>query len=520
MKATALKLWSTTALVAGLLACGGGGGGGTASSVPTPVTNTAPVASAGVDQSVVANAIVTLDGSASTDSNSDPLTYSWTLSAKPPGSAAALINPTSVKPTFAADSAGTYTATLVVNDGKVNSNPFTVNIAVSVDNAAPVANAGIAQNVVAGSAVILDGSASSDANKDTLSFSWTLTAKPIGSAATLIQPNSIKPSFTVDLTGIYVAALIVNDGKVNSNTASVSVTSNAAPTPLSSTSPYIAFPTLLDLNFRLKNADAAKAILANESAFVAAASNDYGWQMRATYSQQGLFKVPVTKGHFYQFSSSSYWGPCLTIYDEAGYDLLRISCAPPSSGVSSTTKKLLVVKTGFVYINVVSQISPVFKNADLVIDVRTNTLGSDSGGTTDLSTFATGPFADQIDVAFFGGAGTDRVIAKTSGNKTVFGGEGDDSIEIKSGTYSSTFFDGGDGIDTAVLDFSSAGISLKRAMAFGWGLSVAGTPNSATEVADSHDIMLGANSKLIKVRNVERIQFTDKLLNVSALPGY
>ena len=91
-------------------------------------------------------------------------------------------------------------------------------------NAAPVANAGVAQNVIAGSVVTLDGSASSDTNVDTLTYAWTLTSKPAGSTATLSSATSAKPTFTADVAGIYVASLTVNDGKVTSPSTSVGFT--------------------------------------------------------------------------------------------------------------------------------------------------------------------------------------------------------------------------------------------------------------------------------------------------------
>lgn len=218
-----LGLCLALALGTFLVGCGGGGGGGADAGQQTPpVTNTAPTANAGPIQNVVVGAAVILDGSGS-DANGDALTYNWSL-VVPSGSAASLSAGTTPKPTFVVDVAGTYTATLVVNDGKVNSAAATVTVTAAVANAAPVANAGVAQNVVAGTLVTLDGSASSDANGDPLTYSWSLTGKPAGSAAAFTLATIAKPTFTADLAGTYVASLTVNDGKVNSTAAMVTVT--------------------------------------------------------------------------------------------------------------------------------------------------------------------------------------------------------------------------------------------------------------------------------------------------------
>ena len=202
---------------------------GTVNSTPDSVIissdNVRPVANAGPDQSNIApNILITLDGSQSFDANGDSLTYSWSLT-KPDGSAAVLLSTTTVSPTFTVDRAGNYVAQLIVNDGTVSSIPDSVVIATI--NVAPVANAGPDQGgVVPLSSVTLNGSGSSDANSDPLTYSWTFVSMPSGSIAALDDPSSPTPKFTADLVGSYEVQLIVNDGTVNGVSDSVIITTN------------------------------------------------------------------------------------------------------------------------------------------------------------------------------------------------------------------------------------------------------------------------------------------------------
>jgi hypothetical protein len=91
-------------------------------------------------------------------------------------------------------------------------------------NTAPTALPGAPQTVLAGAVVSLDGSGSSDAEHDTLHYQWTLTTKPAGSAATLVQADTAKPSFTPDVAGDYVATLVVSDASLASAPDTVSIT--------------------------------------------------------------------------------------------------------------------------------------------------------------------------------------------------------------------------------------------------------------------------------------------------------
>jgi RHS repeat-associated protein len=205
---------------------------GTVSSSPDSVTittqNSPPIANAGPDQTAFLMDTVTLDGSGSSDVDGDLLTFLWSLSAKPATSAAVISDPAAVKPVFIVDKPGTYVAQLVVNDGTVNSSPDTV--AISTENSAPIANAGPDQTIHTSVPVHLDGSGSSDVDGDTLTYSWAMLSKPIGSTAALSNAGIANPTFVPDLNGDYVIQLIVNDGVENSSPDSVTITtSNSKP---------------------------------------------------------------------------------------------------------------------------------------------------------------------------------------------------------------------------------------------------------------------------------------------------
>ena len=229
-----LRVTFVTLLTPLLIACGGGGGSGCSAVLgllpgagcSTP--NTPPVASAGVTQNVTTGSLVTLDGSGSRDPNNESLTYIWQITAVPTGSLAALSSTTSAKPTFTADVTGNYTVSLVVNDGKASSPASIVTVYASLNNAAPVANAGTNQSVSIGSVVTLDGTASSDANRDSLNYKWTMGSTPSGSTAALSSVISPNPKFTADVAGTYSVILTVNDGKVDSTVSVVTVTASAA----------------------------------------------------------------------------------------------------------------------------------------------------------------------------------------------------------------------------------------------------------------------------------------------------
>ncbi|NMH66342.1 YHYH protein [Shewanella salipaludis] len=91
-------------------------------------------------------------------------------------------------------------------------------------NAAPIASAGEDQYSFVGATVTLDGRGSSDADGDSLSYSWTLAEQPAGSHSSLGNATSASPTLVPDQSGNYLLRLEVSDGTEISNLDEVSVT--------------------------------------------------------------------------------------------------------------------------------------------------------------------------------------------------------------------------------------------------------------------------------------------------------
>jgi PKD domain len=189
--------------------------------------NQPPLADAGPDQTVATLDEVTLDGTGSSDADGDPLTFLWSLSSRPPGSAAVLANAITVNPSITVDVPGNYEVQLIVSDGVDISLADTIMI--STTNSAPVADAGDDQSPLVGQTATLDGSASTDVDGDLLQYAWLLTSRPSASNAALSDPGAVMPTFDIDAPGSYEAQLIVNDGTVDSAPDTVVVTTANSP---------------------------------------------------------------------------------------------------------------------------------------------------------------------------------------------------------------------------------------------------------------------------------------------------
>ena len=195
-------------------ACGGGG-----SNQQPVITNTPPTVSAGVDQSALASAQVSLSATAS-DSDGTVASYNWTQTA---GDTVSLSDSSGASTLFVMPSNPTatefsFTVTVTDNDGASASDSVTISL-----NQAPTVNAGIDQTVDSATTVNLNGTAS-DSDGTVVSYNWIQTA---GDTVTLDNPNSLDINFVIPnnaTTTKFSFTLTITDNDGASVSDSVTIT--------------------------------------------------------------------------------------------------------------------------------------------------------------------------------------------------------------------------------------------------------------------------------------------------------
>lgn len=129
-----------------------------------PPNNLLPVANAGGPYSALIAIPVNFDGSLSKDPDGTIAAYAWDFGDGTMG--------TGAKPTHAYSKEGTYTATLKVTDNSGATATAKATIVISLQNSAPVADAGGPYTPSRRGRVVFDGGASTDSDGTIVSYRW------------------------------------------------------------------------------------------------------------------------------------------------------------------------------------------------------------------------------------------------------------------------------------------------------------------------------------------------------------
>jgi len=181
----------------------------TTATITAPATNEPPTANPGGPYEGQPGIAIVFDGSASSDPNNDALTYFWDFGDGAMGDG--------VETTHAYEAEGTYTVSLTVSDGELES-PIattTAEVAIPPANRAPVADAGGPYTAETGAPVTLDGTNSSDPDDDDLAYAWNFGDGMDGTGP--------MPTHTYETTGAFTVTLVVSDAEFESEPATSTV---------------------------------------------------------------------------------------------------------------------------------------------------------------------------------------------------------------------------------------------------------------------------------------------------------
>ncbi|MGB3316829.1 MAG: FG-GAP-like repeat-containing protein, partial [Albidovulum sp.] len=192
------------------------------------VPNTAPIAAATVDADHFVGEVATLDGTGSFDPDGDALTYVWTIVSAPQGSTAQIANANAPIASFTPDIRGDYVFALTVSDYDLSSAPVTV--AMTAPNRAPVADLVGPDSIVVNEVTEFSAAASSDPDGDALSFTYSFTAAPAGSAPAINDLGGGLVEVATDRSGAYTLQVTVDDGLAQS-TASLDISATVPNLP-------------------------------------------------------------------------------------------------------------------------------------------------------------------------------------------------------------------------------------------------------------------------------------------------
>ncbi|MFO0724531.1 MAG: choice-of-anchor D domain-containing protein [Myxococcota bacterium] len=235
---------------------------------------------------------------------------------------------------YAPAAADRGSATLVIESSDPERAFFLVPLIGRPDNLPPIAAAVRTPPLVAvgpGTQIGIDGQGSMDPEGGALSYRWVFSRRPEGSRAEIAAPRSSTTSFTIDLPGLYTAALEVRDpeGTSSTNQAQVEVEAGAgrrvsvrlrwdradADLDLHLVAPGAGLGTALDANVDNPSPDWGAAGSAENPQF---SSADRAEQIDAASLADGVYTIAV------KVAAPSLAGPTAAVV-EVYFEDIRVS---------------------------------------------------------------------------------------------------------------------------------------------------------------------------------------------------
>ncbi len=193
-------------------------------------SNTAPVVSAGADQTITLPAGAALDGTVSDDGLPNPpgaVTSTWSVASGPGPVTFQNANAVDTQASFT--TAGTYVLSLTASDGALSTtDQVQVTVQPSTGNTAPVVNAGPDQAIALPAGAALDGTVSDDglpSPPGAVTTTWSAVSGP--GPVTFQNANAVDTQASFTTAGTYVLSLTASDGAL-STTDQVQITVDPA----------------------------------------------------------------------------------------------------------------------------------------------------------------------------------------------------------------------------------------------------------------------------------------------------
>jgi hypothetical protein len=218
------------------------GDGGITTSAPVIliIDNLPPVADAGGPYTIVEGASLNLSAAASSDPESQPLTYSWDINGDNVFGDATGVSPTlswaQLNALGIVDGPSNFNVSVRVDDG-IGGVTTSTAVVLTVDNAPPTADAGGPYTIQEGDSLVLAGTGSDPAGaNDALTYSWDINGDSVFGDATGASPTltwaQLNALGITDGPSAFNVQLRVDDGDggITDSTVVLLTVNNAAPT--------------------------------------------------------------------------------------------------------------------------------------------------------------------------------------------------------------------------------------------------------------------------------------------------